>query len=81
MIPRLLSNVLEQGGPKEMKISKKLVVLAMVLTVQATQKASARKGNPLAPVTGIISNTIYLVQKESMHGPYLVTSRTLLLSF
>ena len=49
MIPRLLSNVLDQGGPKEMKISKKLVVLAMVLTVLATQKAFARKRNPLAP--------------------------------
>ena len=49
MILRLRSNVLEQDGPKEMKISKKLLVLAMVLTEPATQKASARKGNPLAP--------------------------------
>ena len=45
-----------------MKISKKLLVLELVLTVQATRKASAPKENPPAPVTGI-SNTIYLVKR------------------
>lgn len=45
----LRSNVLEQGGPKETKISKKLLVLAVGLTVLATQKGFVRKENPLAP--------------------------------